>query len=108
MSIHFKELKMKKNIFAGFIVLLSISSTLEARPWTRHHIDWVSPLIVAGSIGYLLPRERVYYVERPTVIYTSSTTSMVSDSSLYGSTQYEETWVYFEDCDCERKVLIRH
>ncbi len=83
---------MKKYISVGFITLLSISSTLEARPWSRHHIDWVSPLIVAGSIGYLLPRERVYYVERPTVIYTSPAISMVSDSSLYDSTQYEETW----------------
>lgn len=98
---------MKKYISVAFIALLFISSTLEARPWARHHIDWVSPLIVAGSIGYLLPRERVYYVERPTVIYTSPTTSMVSDLSSYASPQYEETWVYFEDCDCERKVLIR-
>jgi hypothetical protein len=107
MNIHFKEITMKKNISVAFIALLSISSTLEARPWARHHIDWVSPLIVTGSIGYLLPRERVYYVERPTVIYTSPTTSMVSDSSSYASIQYEETWVYFEDCECERKVMIR-
>lgn len=107
MNIHFKKMKMKKYTLIVFIAFLSTSSTLEARPWSRHHIDWVPPLIVAGSIGYSLPRERVYYIERPTVIYTSPATSMVSDASLYDSTQYEETWVYFEDCDCEHKVLIR-
>jgi hypothetical protein len=64
-----------------------------------HHqaSNWVVPLVIGGVLGYALSeprRERVTYVQSAPVVYTPEPI-------------YREQWVYFSDCDCQRKVLIR-
>jgi len=62
----------------------------------NHHNNWVIPLVVGGVLGYALSeprRESVTYVRAP-IAYTPQP-------------MYQEEWVYFGDCDCQRKVLVR-
>lgn len=123
---------MKKIIILSAAAVL-IAGSLEARGWNRapypvHHQvyygghgNWVAPLIIGGMLGYTLSRPDVVYTPSPTVIYTTSPRVMSVDG--YQSTapirqsveiiapdsavpMYEERWVYFDDCQCERKVLI--
>ncbi len=62
----------------------------------NHHNNWVIPLVVGGVLGYALSeprRESVTYARAP-IVYTPQP-------------MYQEEWVYFGDCDCQRKVLVR-
>lgn len=59
--------------------------------------NWVIPLVIGGVLGYALSeprRESVTYVQSAPVVYAPQPI-------------YEEKWVYFSDCDCQRKVLVR-
>jgi hypothetical protein len=63
-----------------------------------HHngANWVVPLVIGGVLGYALSeprRESVTYVQSSPVIYEPQPI-------------YQERWVYFSDCDCQRKVLV--
>lgn len=63
----------------------------------HHSSNWVVPLVIGGALGYALSeprRESVTYVQSSPVVYRSQPT-------------YQEQWVYFSDCDCQRKVLVR-
>lgn len=63
----------------------------------RHNANWVVPLVIGGVLGYALSeprRESVTYVQSSPVVYRSQPT-------------YQEQWIYFSDCDCQRKVLVR-
>ncbi|MDD2781596.1 hypothetical protein [Sulfuricurvum sp.] len=58
--------------------------------------NWVVPLVIGGVLGYVLSeprRESVTYVSSVPVVYNPQPT-------------YQEQWVYFSDCDCQRKVLV--
>lgn len=65
----------------------------------HHGANWVIPLVIGGVLGYALSEPR-----RESVAYVSS-----AGSSVVYTPQpvYEEQWVYFSDCDCQRKVLVR-
>lgn len=66
----------------------------------RHHgANWVVPLVIGGVLGYALSEPR-----RESVTYVSSVRSPVVCTP---QPVYEEQWVYFSDCDCQRKVLVR-
>lgn len=73
----------------------------------HHHNDWIAPLFIGGVLGYILSSPRqpsVTYVDTPSnVTYIQS--SSVPVTYVPGPT-YREEWVYFEDCDCQRKVLV--
>lgn len=65
---------------------------------SNHHnaSNWVVPLVIGGVLGYVLSephRESVTYVERTPVVYAPQP-------------MYQERWVYFSECDCQRKVLV--
>jgi hypothetical protein len=63
----------------------------------HHHANWVVPLVIGGVLGYAFSdprRERVTYHQSTSVVYTPQP-------------MYQEQWVYFGDCDCQRKVLVR-
>lgn len=63
----------------------------------NHGANWVVPLVIGGVLGYALsePRnDRVTYVSSAPVVYAPA------------QPIYEERWVYFSDCGCERKVLV--
>lgn len=64
-----------------------------------HRNNWVIPLVVGSVIGYALSspqRESVTYVQnvQAPVVYAPEP-------------MYQEQWVYFGNCDCQRKVLVR-
>ncbi|MFH0710727.1 MAG: hypothetical protein V2A75_11020 [Pseudomonadota bacterium] len=64
-----------------------------------HHNNWVIPLVVGSVIGYALSspqRESVTYVQnvQAPVVYAPQP-------------MYQEQWVYFGECDCQRKVLVK-
>ena len=65
----------------------------------HHHngANWVVPLVVGGVLGYALSEPR-----RESVTYVSSRSPVV----YAPQPAYQEQWVYFSDCDCQRKVLI--
>lgn len=68
-----------------------------SRMYSNHSNNWVVPLVVGGVLGYAFsqPRsESVTYVQSAPVIYSSQP-------------MYQEQWVYFSDCDCQRKVLVK-
>jgi len=70
----------------------------------RHnHTNWVVPLVVGGVLGYALSEPR-----RESVTYVRSVSSpVIYRSSAYQSQPvYQEQWVYFNDCDCQRRVLV--
>jgi len=68
--------------------------------YPSHRNNWVVPLMVGGVLGYVLSEPR-----RETVTYTSTGRVPV----VYPAQPqpvYEERWVYFSDCDCQRRVLV--
>lgn len=116
---------MKREISSFILVLLvSGTPTLEAhdRDYYRpayHHSGggWVVPLIMGGMIGYAVSRPNVVYTTtyQPTVYTTTSRPYIIESERNYVSPYpismpagnvYEERIVYFDDCQCERKVLI--
>jgi hypothetical protein len=65
--------------------------------YSHSHNNWVIPLVVGSVIGYALSspqRESVTYVQSAPVVYAPEPV-------------YQEQWVYFGDCDCQRKVLVK-
>ena len=63
----------------------------------HHSSNWVVPLVIGGVLGYALSeprRESVTYVQSAPIVYRAQP-------------MYQEQWVYFSDCDCQRKVLVR-
>lgn len=85
---------MKTVLVSSFLVLVFGMSNLEARDHFRHfhhhshHAHWIVPLVVGGVIGYSVSRSE------PERVVT------------YAPTRYREEWVYFEECDCKRRVLV--
>ncbi len=59
--------------------------------------NWVVPLVIGGALGYVLSEPR-----RESVTYVQSTPIVYAPQPVY-----QEQWVYFSDCDCQRKVLVR-
>lgn len=71
-----------------------------ARMSHNHHAsNWVVPLVIGGVLGYVLSEPK-----RENVTYVQSTPSPVV---YVPQPMYQEEWVYFSDCDCQRKVLVR-
>ncbi|MDD5052194.1 MAG: hypothetical protein PHO27_05610 [Sulfuricurvum sp.] len=64
-----------------------------------NHGNWIIPLMVGGALGYALSEPR-----RESVTYIQSVPAPV----VYQTQQpvYQEQWIYFSDCDCQRKVLV--
>ncbi len=65
--------------------------------YNTHPNNWVIPLVVGGVLGYAFSeprRESVTYVQSAPVAYAPQP-------------MYQEQWVYFGECDCQRKVLVR-
>lgn len=71
--------------------------------YNNHRANWVVPLIIGGALGYVLSEPR-----RESVTYVQSVQSPVlyQPSSYQTQPLYREQWVYFNDCDCQRKVLV--
>jgi hypothetical protein len=70
---------------------------------------WIAPFFIGSMLGYSVARQPVIYTTSPAVIYTNAPVGMVQESYTVQESEgpvYEERWVYFEDCKCERKVLI--
>jgi hypothetical protein len=63
----------------------------------HHSANWVVPLVIGGVLGYALSEPR-----RESVTYVQSAPVLYEPQPLY-----QERWVYFSDCDCQRKVLVR-
>jgi hypothetical protein len=61
-----------------------------------HHGNWIVPLVVGGVLGYALSEPR-----RETVVYASAAPVMYTPQPTY-----QERWVYFGECDCQRRVLV--
>jgi len=123
---------MKKIVLAATMILL-MSGSVQARGYgggyhrsgSAHYYGggwgyggWVAPLLFGGVLGYAASRPTVVYDSSPTVVYTTQPQTMVIQSSTPAPvvqennmisddpSGYEERWVYFEDCQCERKVLV--
>jgi len=74
-------------------------SVRHAKMSNHNHANWVVPLVIGGVLGYAFSEPR-----RGSVTYVQS----ASDPIVYAPQPiYEEQWVYFSDCDCQRKVLVR-
>lgn len=78
---------------------------------------WAAPLFIGGALGYAASRPTVVYESAPNVIYTQPQSTMIIQQSSpqviqqttivpNNGTVYEERWVYFDDCKCQRKVLV--
>lgn len=69
----------------------------------NNHVNWIVPLMIGGALGYVLSEPR-----RESVTYIQSEPSPVIYRSTVYQTEpiYQEQWVYFNDCDCQRKVLV--
>lgn len=64
---------------------------------SNHHAsNWVVPLVIGGVLGYAFSPPR-----RENVMYVQSTPMVYAPQPMY-----QEQWVYFSECDCQRKVLI--
>ncbi len=110
---------MKKIILLTFALLLSVESA-EAHGghgW-GYGGGWVAPIIIGGAIGYAASRPTVIYNPPPTVVYTAPQTVVVQDNTPTTAVQqttvvptnvpvYEERWIYFENCNCKKKVLVK-
>lgn len=111
---------MKKIIVVGLSVLLA-SGSLYAHGGNRGyyvgHGGWIFPFVLGGILGSAVSRQTVVYDQQPTVIYTSPPTTVIRepmpgtivhqyDEGWREGPVYEERWVYFDDCKCERKVLV--
>lgn len=74
-------------------------------PISHHynHVNWMVPLMIGGALGYVLSEPR-----RESVTYIQSESSpVIYRSNVYRTEPiYQEQWVYFNDCDCQRKVLV--
>lgn len=109
------------------IILISVAALMAAGSLYAHggshgyyrdwgHGGWIFPFVVGGILGSAASRQTVVYDAPPAVIYTTPQTMIVQDAPPYTVGQsgdvwretplYEERWIYFEDCKCERKVLI--
>ncbi|MCK9373949.1 MAG: hypothetical protein M0P91_12210 [Sulfuricurvum sp.] len=66
--------------------------------YPSHRNNWVVPLVVGGVLGYALTESR-----RQSVPYATIGASVVYPEQPV----YEERWVYFGECDCQRRVLVR-
>lgn len=78
---------------------------------------WAAPLFIGGALGYAASRPTVVYESAPNIIYTQPQSTMVIQQTPQVIQQntviptnengvYEERWVYFDDCKCQRKVLV--
>jgi hypothetical protein len=67
-------------------------------PSHHHSNNWVVPLVIGGVLGYALAEPR-----RESVTYVSTAPAPIVYSP---QPVYREQWVYFSDCDCQRKVLV--
>ena len=92
------------------------------RGGSYYHGGWgwglAAPLFIGGALGYAASRPTVVYESAPNVIYTQPQSTMVIQQSSpqmiqqttvvpnNGGGVYEERWVYFDDCKCQRKVLV--
>lgn len=67
----------------------------------RHHSggNWIVPMVIGGVLGYTLaaPRE-----ESVTYVQSNPAPVVYSPQPIY-----QEQWVYFSDCDCQRRVLVK-
>ena len=110
---------MKKIIVLGLTLLMA--SGLYAHGGSRGyyvgHGGWIFPFVLGGILGSAVSRQTVVYDPQPTVIYTTPPTTIIRDTvpdtivhqyddGWREGPVYEERWVYFEDCKCERKVLV--
>lgn len=95
----------------GTVMLLSVSAYADHdgrggygrggyyAPSHYNHGSWIVPLAVGGILGYALSEPR-----RESVTYVQPVPSRV----IYPAQPvYQEQWVYFNDCDCQRKVLVQ-
>lgn len=122
---------MRKIGLAAMAVLL-MAGSLQAHGANHHAYDgfrhnghysgwgyggWMAPLIIGGAIGYAVSRPAIVYDASPGLVYGTPRTIIVQDPSQPNLVQqpvtvssdepvYEERWVYFDDCQCERKVLV--
>lgn len=111
---------MKKIIVLGLSVLLASGSLYSHggnRGYYVGHGGWIFPFVLGGILGSAVSRQTVVYDQQPTVIYTSPPTTVIRepmpgtivhqyDEGWREGPVYEERWVYFDDCKCERKVLV--
>lgn len=112
---------MKKTVWIVMAFLIAASS-LQAHGRGGPHYDydwryggWISPFFLGGVIGYTLaPRQTVIYeTPSPVIVQTVPRTTVIQAPSQIvvqpqnSSDVYEERWVYFDDCQCERKVLVK-
>lgn len=80
--------------------------------YSHHGGAWVAPLVVGGVLGYALSRPQpVVYQTSPVVVTRTVVEQPVVTAPSYPapittSGHYEERWVYFDDCQCQRKVLV--
>ncbi|HEX5711201.1 MAG TPA: hypothetical protein VFX68_07615 [Sulfuricurvum sp.] len=110
------------------ILLLSVAVAMAAGSLHAHggkrgyyrdwgYGGWIFPFVVGGILGSAASRQSVVYETEPRVIYTTPPTMIVEDTGVDTFVEdsenewreapvYEERWIYFEDCKCERKVLI--
>lgn len=65
----------------------------------HYRSDWVVPLMVGGVLGYVLSEPRQ---ESVTFVQSAPAPIVYAPQPVY-----QERWVYFSDCDCQRKVLMR-
>jgi len=104
---------MKKVILIATMALV-LAGSLEARGGHSHYYydGWFVPFIFGSMLGASISRQPVIYTTQPAVIYTNQPTVVTEDYYRVQNIQeeqapvYEERWVYFEDCQCERKVLV--
>lgn len=103
---------MKKIVLVATSALI-LAGSLHARGGHVRYYDgwngWIAPFFIGSVLGYSVARQPVVYTSTPTVIYTNTPINMVEERYSVQeeeSPMYEERWVYFEDCKCERKVLI--
>jgi hypothetical protein len=103
---------MKKIVLLATSTLILVGS-LHARGGHVRYYDgwngWIAPLFIGSILGYSVARQPVVYTTSPTVIYTNSPVGMVENRYVVQDDEapmYEERWVYFDDCKCERKVLV--
>lgn len=97
------------------------SSSLYAHGGNRGYFisngGWIFPFVLGGILGSAVSRQTVIYDQQPKIIYTLPPTTIIrdteavtyikqSDNAWRDTPVYEERWVHFDDCNCERKVLI--
>jgi len=112
---------MKKIVLVALVVAL-MSGSVQARGGggyrSTHYYGsgwgyggWFAPLLFGGVLGYAASHPTVIYTTPPQqtmVIQNSAPAPVVQENNAISNdtSGYEERWVYFEDCQCERKVLV--